>query len=327
MESLLATNRTAGDAAVPDDAGGGPAAGAARRAVQHELPVRDAHVVHRLPARPGLRERGLRLQPQAALAVDRLRRAPGRPGRSLVVAGVIVADVRDRPRRPRRPGGDLGRPARLGRPRSPRRGGSSAWTGRPPVQLLAYFGGILSGNWGLSIHTHQPVLSDIGTAAPASLELVTAALIIALVVGRAARAGVGPLARAAWPTRPSGPGSILGVSMPIFWMALILQLVFSQQLHWLPAAGEYSPEPAVHPPAGPRHRVQPDRRAAHRELADVRQHPGPPRAARRGGGRLPGRADRPHGPGPGAGHGRRDPHADGPRARLPGAGRVRPVRR
>jgi peptide/nickel transport system permease protein len=112
---------------------------------------------------------------------------------------------------------------------------------RPPaVQLLSYFGGILSGSWGVSIHTHRPVLSDLATVAPASLELVTAALIIALVV--AVPLG---LVSARWPGRASDhairAGSILGVSMPIFWLALILQLVFAQRLHLLPVAGEYSP--------------------------------------------------------------------------------------
>jgi peptide/nickel transport system permease protein len=112
---------------------------------------------------------------------------------------------------------------------------------RPPAaQLLAYFGGIVTGNWGVSIHTHRPVLSDLGAAAPASLELVTAALIMALVV--AVPLG---LVSARWPGRPLDhairAGSILGVSMPIFWMALILQLLFSQRLHVLPAAGEFSP--------------------------------------------------------------------------------------
>jgi peptide/nickel transport system permease protein len=109
-----------------------------------------------------------------------------------------------------------------------------------PVQLGKYFGGVLTGNWGVSIHTHRPVLSDLATAAPASLELVIAALIIALLVG----VPLG-LASARWPGRPADQairaGSILGVSMPIFWMALIGQLVFSQRLHLLPAAGEYSP--------------------------------------------------------------------------------------
>ncbi len=112
---------------------------------------------------------------------------------------------------------------------------------RPPaVQLISYFGGILSGNWGVSIHTHRPVLSDLAVAAPASLELVTAAMIIALVV--AVPLG---LISARWPGRAGDQviraGSILGVSMPIFWMALILQLAFSQRLHVLPVAGEYSP--------------------------------------------------------------------------------------
>ncbi|HEY7429202.1 MAG TPA: ABC transporter permease, partial [Streptosporangiaceae bacterium] len=109
-----------------------------------------------------------------------------------------------------------------------------------PVQLVFYFGGIFAGDWGVSIHTHRPVLSDLGVVAPASLELVIAAMIIALLVG----VPLG-LVSARWPGRAADhtirAGSILGVSMPIFWMALIFQLVFAQQLHWLPSAGQYSP--------------------------------------------------------------------------------------
>jgi peptide/nickel transport system permease protein len=112
---------------------------------------------------------------------------------------------------------------------------------RPPaVQLLSYFGGVLTGNWGIAIHTHRPVLSDLAVVAPASLELVTAAMIMALLV--AVPLG---LISARWPGRASDhairAGSILGVSMPIFWLALILQLVFAQRLRLLPVAGEYSP--------------------------------------------------------------------------------------
>jgi peptide/nickel transport system permease protein len=108
------------------------------------------------------------------------------------------------------------------------------------VQLLSYLGGIAKGNWGISIHTHRPVLSDIMTAAPATLELVITALLIAVAVG----IPLGLLS-ARKPGKPADQfiraGSILGVSMPIFWMALILQLIFAQKLKWLPAAGEYSP--------------------------------------------------------------------------------------
>ena len=69
-------------------------------------------------------------------------------------------------------------------------------------------------------------------------------------------------------------GSILGVSMPIFWMALILQLVFAQRLQLLPVTGEYSPgllfsNPLARVPAFP------SSTPARRELADARQHAEP----------------------------------------------------
>jgi peptide/nickel transport system permease protein len=108
------------------------------------------------------------------------------------------------------------------------------------VQLLSYLGGIAKGNWGMSVHTHRSVLSDIMSAAPATLELVLTALVIAVAVG----IPLG-LSSARRPGKPADQlvraGSIFGVSMPIFWMALILQLIFSQRLKLLPAAGEYSP--------------------------------------------------------------------------------------
>ncbi len=108
------------------------------------------------------------------------------------------------------------------------------------VQMVSYLRGIASGNWGISIHTHRSVLSDLMTVAPASLELVITALVLAMVAG----IPIG-LFSARRPGRPADQliraGSIVGISMPIFWMALILQLVFSQRLKLLPAAGEFSP--------------------------------------------------------------------------------------
>ena len=109
-----------------------------------------------------------------------------------------------------------------------------------PVRIARYFGGILTGNWGISAHTHNPVLSDIGTAAPATLELVIAALIIGAAVG----IPLG-LAAARWPgsilDHVIRVGSVLGVSMPVFWFALILQLIFADRLRLLPVAGQYDP--------------------------------------------------------------------------------------
>ena len=109
-----------------------------------------------------------------------------------------------------------------------------------PVRIGRYFGGILTGNWGISIHTHRPVLSDIAAAAPATLELVVAALIIGVLAG----VPLG-LASARWPGSIADhairAGSVLGVSMLVFWLALILQLVFAQRLRLLPVAGQYDP--------------------------------------------------------------------------------------
>jgi peptide/nickel transport system permease protein len=108
-----------------------------------------------------------------------------------------------------------------------------------PVQVWRYFRGILSGDWGTSIHTHQPVLADIGTRLPASLELVGAAVALALLVG----IPLGLLS-ARWEGR--APDfvvrlfAVVAVSMPLFWLALIFQLVFFQHLGLLPVAGIYN---------------------------------------------------------------------------------------
>jgi peptide/nickel transport system permease protein len=108
------------------------------------------------------------------------------------------------------------------------------------VRIGRYFGGIVTGNWGTSIHTHRAVISDIATAAPTTLELVVAALLIAILAG----IPLG-LAAARWPgslgDHAIRGGSVLGVSMPVFWLALILQLVFAQRLRLLPVAGQYDP--------------------------------------------------------------------------------------
>ena len=109
-----------------------------------------------------------------------------------------------------------------------------------PEQVGRYFGGVFEGDWGVSIHTHRPVLSDILDRAPASIELVTAALLISIAVG----IPLG-LVSAKWPGRLGDGviriGAVFGVSMPAFWLALILQLVFFQRLHLLPVAGQYDP--------------------------------------------------------------------------------------
>ena len=107
-----------------------------------------------------------------------------------------------------------------------------------PVQLWIYLTGILQGDLGTSIFTKQPVIADLTKAFPASLELVAAALVIAVPIGML----LGMLAA----RRKGGAGDVsvrfitmLAVSFPSFWLALILQSVLATRLGWFPVAGEY----------------------------------------------------------------------------------------
>jgi peptide/nickel transport system permease protein len=110
-----------------------------------------------------------------------------------------------------------------------------------PAQVVDYLHGIVVGDWGVSIHTKHKVLSDLATRAPASVELVVVALLVALALG----IPLG-LASARWSGRAPDLlvrlASVAGVSMPVFWLALILQLLFFQKLGILPVAGQYDPD-------------------------------------------------------------------------------------
>ena len=104
------------------------------------------------------------------------------------------------------------------------------------LQFYYYLRDFFSGSWGISWRTRAPVVEDIKTALPATLELLLAAFAIAVAIGM-------PLGvmSAVERGRPLDHVirvlSISGASFPVFWFALILQLVFSTWLKLLPAAG------------------------------------------------------------------------------------------
>ena len=110
-----------------------------------------------------------------------------------------------------------------------------------PIQYLDYLGGIFQGDLGVSIRTHQPVLKDIIRFLPASLEIIFLGMIIAIIVGV-------PLGLYSAANRNSIIDhlarlfSVTGVSMPTFWLAMILQLIFYQHLGLLPLGGRLSTE-------------------------------------------------------------------------------------
>jgi peptide/nickel transport system permease protein len=105
-----------------------------------------------------------------------------------------------------------------------------------PQQYVLYVWKLVHGDMGLSIATRRPVIADLRERFPATVELAITAMMIAVAVGLplgilAAVYRRGPLDETA------RIASLLGVSMPVFWLGLVAIIVFYAQLGWAPAPG------------------------------------------------------------------------------------------
>ena len=103
-------------------------------------------------------------------------------------------------------------------------------------QYLSFLGGALRGDLGRSFVFNEPALRIILQRLPATLELAFAAVLVSVIIGIPAGlyAGLRPDSPAA---RTLMAGSILGFSLPSFWVGLMLIMVFAVQLGWLPSTG------------------------------------------------------------------------------------------
>jgi ABC-type dipeptide/oligopeptide/nickel transport system permease component len=114
------------------------------------------------------------------------------------------------------------------------------------VQYAIFVSRLARGNLGVSARTSQPVVQELQPRLASTLRLA--------LVSAALAAGVGVLAGTLAASRPYSGfdyalslATLFGVSMPVYWLGLMLIIVFAIHLNWLPAAGSEGPESMVLP--------------------------------------------------------------------------------
>ncbi|MGW7516445.1 ABC transporter permease [Streptomyces sp. NPDC054796] len=103
------------------------------------------------------------------------------------------------------------------------------------AQYLAHLGRVLSGDLGHSYQLHESVASAVGSQLGASVQLGLTAMALALVASTVL--GLLTARRARWLRGLSSGIELVGVSVPTFWVGILLLTFFSFQLGWFPAAG------------------------------------------------------------------------------------------
>lgn len=108
-----------------------------------------------------------------------------------------------------------------------------------PVQYVRWVSNVLRGDLGHSIRTHQPVMDAITSRLPVTLELSIVSLLVSLAIGLPA--GVVAATRRNSPLDLASTGlALVGVSLPSFFLGILLILVFALGLRWVPPSG-YTP--------------------------------------------------------------------------------------
>ncbi|MFK0385657.1 ABC transporter permease [Agrobacterium sp. NPDC090273] len=103
-------------------------------------------------------------------------------------------------------------------------------------QYFYWLGSVVQGDFGISLRTNQPVLELIGQKLPVTIQLAVMSMFFALVIG----VPIGILAAVkqnTWIDYVSNIVALSGLSIPNFWLGIMLILLVSVQLGWLPASG------------------------------------------------------------------------------------------
>ena len=109
------------------------------------------------------------------------------------------------------------------------------------TQYIHYMRGVFQGKLGVSLYTNRDVIVDLKEYFPATFELVTVAMILAVAIGIPLGI-VSAVHRDRWQDHTSRIFALSGVSMPRFWIGILFQLLLAYQLSLLPIAGRIAPD-------------------------------------------------------------------------------------
>jgi peptide/nickel transport system permease protein len=111
---------------------------------------------------------------------------------------------------------------------------------RLAVQYLRWVGHAMRGDLGVSIRTRQPVATTVAQKLPITIELTVLSILVALAIAIPAGVLAAVRRNSGWDVLLSGI-SLGGVSVPNFWLGIMLILLVSVRLGWLPASGYVPP--------------------------------------------------------------------------------------
>lgn len=105
-----------------------------------------------------------------------------------------------------------------------------------PLQYVHWVGNVLQGDFGTSLRTEQPVTVLLASKLPVTIELAVLALIIALVIGIPTGV-ISAVRKGTSVDYAANVFALSGISIPHFWLGILLIMIFAVKLQWLPALG------------------------------------------------------------------------------------------